>query len=76
MRVEESGDNSMEENKNNSKEISQASIDLQKQLEYEFNRLRYDTQAKNLFGLKEVMGYMLKFMVPEFQTLSVQEAAK
>lgn len=76
MRVEESGDNSMEENKNNSKEISQASIDLQKQLEYEFNRLKYDTQAKNLFGLKEVMGYMLKFMVPEFQTLNVQEAAK
>lgn len=59
----------MEQNK-------EASIDLQKQLEERAERLKYDTQAKNLFGLKEVMGYMLKFTVPEFADMSAEEAAK
>src|SRR5699024_6260101 len=42
----------------------------------ESERLKYDTQAKRLFGLKEVMGYILKFMVPEFQTMSAEESAE
>lgn len=66
----------MRKNENNFKETSESSIELQKQLEAESNRLKYDTQAKNLFGLKEVMGYILKFIVPEFQTLSAKEASK
>lgn len=66
----------MKRNENEVEKKTEASIDLQKQLEYESERLKYDTQAKRLFGLKEVMGYILKFMVPEFQTMSAEESAE
>lgn len=51
------------------------SKDLTKQLKEQEARLLYDTEAKNLFGLKEVMGYILTFVVPEFQGIHPEVAA-